>query len=280
MTTEVTRVKVSIIGTGQIGYDLLHKLMILDFVDIVAFVGRRGSTKELPPTIFYSDQSIQYFILNPKSCDVVFDCTDAYSAIINSKFFLEQGIKVIDLTPSNIGDFYIPNITSILSMNINMVTCGGQVTLPLLKYFNDKLPNIIYAETVTQINSESAGMATRINIDKYIETTESAIYKFTNIPKCKVILNINPNNTAKMQTTIFIRTTDFDDFTDFDNLIQQIQKYIKNYHVSSPTWLSTNLLMVNVTITGSGDIISKYAGNLDIINCAAINALKKIYNKL
>ena len=270
--------KISIIGTGQIGYDLLCKIIKLDFVEIVAFVGRRSCSKILPSGINYSDKSIEYFVLNPKCCDVVFDCTDAYSAVVNWKIFQEQGIKVIDLTPSNIGKFYIPNISSPPSLNINMVTCGGQVSIPIIKYISTKLNNITYAEIVTQINSESAGMATRINVDKYIETTENAIYQFINLLKCKVILNINPNIYSTMQTTIFIKTTNYNDFEDFEEFVKTIQEYIKDYHVSKPIWLSPNVLMVHVNIKGSGDYISKYSGNLDIINCAAVHALKYIYN--
>ena len=88
----------------------------------MAFVGRRECVKKIPDNITYSDKSIEYFILNPKCCDVVFDCTDAYSAIINYKIFFEQGIKVIDLTPSNIGESYIPYICC---PNTN---CPGLVT--------------------------------------------------------------------------------------------------------------------------------------------------------
>ena len=253
-------IKIAIIGTGQIGFDLLHKILKLEFVEVVAFVGRRECSKKLP------------------CCDVVFDCTDAYSAIINSKIFFEQGIKVIDLTPSNVGKFYIPNIKSIhLDSNINMVTCGGQASIPLLNYLVNKLKNITYAEVVTQINSESAGMATRINIDKYIDITEKAICEFTNIQKCKVILNINPSINTIMKSTIFIKTPNFDDFDDFDDFSENIQTYIKNYNMSKPVWMSPNLLMVHITVTSSSDLISKCAGNLDIINCAAISALKTMY---
>lgn len=275
-------IKVAIIGTGQIGFDLLHKLMNLEFVNVVAFVGRRPPTKILPKNIFYSEKSLNFFKENPNFCDVVFDCTDAYSATFNSKVFLEQKITVIDLTPSNIGNFYIPNISSSVSLNINMVTCGGQASVPLLKYLDNKLSCIEYAEVVTQINSESAGTATRMNIDKYIETTETAIKNFTKIPKCKVILNINPHINSKMQTTIFIKTIDECDninFNDFDGFVKEIHSYIKNYKIDKPVLLSKNLLMANVTITSSGDILSKYSGNLDIINCAAIHSLKYIYNK-
>jgi len=277
-------IKICIIGTGQIGYDLLHKLFKLDFVKIVAFVGRRKSTKEIPNNIYYSDESIGYFISNPKCCDLVFDCTDAYSAVINSKIFLEQDIKVIDLTPSNIGKFYIPNITLPIFSNYNMITCGGQVSIPFLNYISNKLNNIIYVEVITQINSKSAGMATRINIDKYIETTEEAIKKFIDVQKCKVILNINPNIKTMMETTIYIKINTNNDnqhinFDDFGIFIENIQNYIKNYNTQIPIWLSNNLLMAHIKIIGSGDFISDYAGNLDIINCAAVNALKTIYYK-
>ena len=139
-----------------------------------------------------------------------------------------------------------------------MVTCGGQASIPLLNYIKNKLNNdILYAEIVTQINSESAGMATRINIDKYIETTENAIYQLIKIPKCKVILNVNPNINTTMQTTIFIKT--------------------KNDTIKPPLFLNNKLLMFHITITSSGHYLSKYAGNLDIINCAAVHALKHIY---
>jgi acetaldehyde dehydrogenase len=185
--------KISIIGTGQIGTDLLYKMLKIDYIKVVAFVGRRKlELKKIPDSVFYSEDSIDFFISNPKCCDVVFDCTDAYSATLNYKVFHEQNIKVIDLTPSKIGKPYIPYITAINSPNINMVTCGGQTSIPLLKYFNEKL-NIEYVEIITQISSDSAGIATRINIDKYIETTESAIIELVGIQKCKVILNINPS---------------------------------------------------------------------------------------
>ena len=279
-------IKICILGTGQIGYDLLHKIMKLEFVEIVAFVGRRQATKEIPSSIHYSDASIDYFISNPKCCDVVFDCTDAFSAKQNSVIFLEQGIKVIDLTPSRIGQFYVPFLSSLSHPNINMITCGGQVSIPFLRYINEKFARFEYVEVVTQINSESAGMATRINIDKYIETTEEAIRQFVRAESCKVILNINPSANTTMQTTIYIKLPVLgngadaetkETFDDFPHFLEKMQTYIKNYNApQKPTWLSPNIIMGHVKIKGSGDYLSDYAGNLDIINCAAVNALKTI----
>jgi acetaldehyde dehydrogenase len=271
--------KVSIIGTGQIGFDLLHKLLKLDFINFVAFVGKRPCTKTLPENIVYSDKSIEYFIENPNCCHIVFDCTDAYSAIINYEVFSKQNIRVIDLTPSNIGEFYIPNMICHIGPNINMVTCGGQVSIPFIKYLYNNCSQISYVEVVTQIASNSAGMATRINIDKYIETTENAICKFVDIPKCKVILNINPGNNKTMQTTIYVKTSSYN-HDSFLLFINKMNEYIPNYIVSQPIWLSKEVLMFHINIISSDGYISKYFGNLDIINCSAIHALHLFASKI
>lgn len=271
--------RVAIIGTGNIGMDLLMKLLKFSNVEIAAFVGRRASTKVIPAGVKYCENGIEFFIDNPGCCDLVFDCTDAYSAKVHSKVFASQGIKVIDMTPSMVGKMCIPNVNCQLlndELNINMVTCGGQVSIPLIDYFKCKLNSIRYVEVVTQISADSAGMATRENIDKYIETTENAIKEFTRIPNCKVILNINPHETTMMQTTLYIKAHRTEtDFSDFDKFICKIREYIPNYSVGlEPSWTPTGILMVSVVIVGSGDFLSRYAGNLDAINCAAIHVLK------
>jgi|TARA_B100001094_G_scaffold151299_1_gene146504 acetaldehyde dehydrogenase len=273
--------KVSILGTGKIGTDLLYKILKIPEYEIVAFVGRRDVIKNIPTNVTYYSNGINFFIDNPKSCDIVFDCTDAYSARENSKVFRKQGIYTIDLTPSKIGRLCVPNINCDCLHNIdnvNMVTCGGQVSLPLLKYLKSKC-NISYAEVVSQISSDTAGMATRINIDKYIETTESAIQTLIGINKCKVILNVNPFPKTVMQTTIFIKTNQKVIFEDYDLFIKKTQKYINGYTSDvRPIYIKDNIVMVSVKVYGSEDYLSKYAGNLDVINCAAIEVSKKIFH--
>jgi acetaldehyde dehydrogenase len=280
--------KVSIIGTGQIGKDLLYKLKKLSFIKVVAFVGKRKIKKEefsetfFLDDIIFSEKSIDFFISNPKCCDIVFDCTDAYSAVINSKIFKEQQINVIDLTPSNLGNIYIPNITLVNKEHLNMVTCGAQASLPVMCYLKNIFENIEYFEVVTQISSESAGIATRNNVDKYIETTENAISKLTGV-NSKVILNLNPSNSSIMKTTIYVVTqneNDFCNFDNFDNFVKSVQKYVPKYNVESPVKISSKLYMVHINIIGTGDFISQNYGNLDIINCAAIYALKELCNKI
>jgi len=269
--------KVSIIGTGNIGTDLLVKLLRLNFVRVVAFVGRRPLEKKIPDGVLYSPKGIQFFVENEKSCDIVFDCTDAHSAAENAKIFFQQGITVIDMTPSKIGQMCVPNVNcGCLNdvKNVNMVTCGGQVATPLLKYITSRTV-VNYAEVITQISSESAGLATRLNIDKYIETTEKAILNLTAVQKCKVILNINPNPETFMQTTILMKAGR-GDFSDFYSFVEQMRTYVPTYEVVRvPTYVD-EILIVSVKIIGSGDHLSIHAGNLDIINCAAIEITKKI----
>ena len=195
--------------------------------------------------------------------------------------FRNQGIYTIDLTPSKIGRLCVPNINCDCLHNIdnvNMITCGGQVSLPLLKYLKSKC-NISYAEVVSQISSDTAGMATRINIDKYIETTESAIQTLIGINNCKVILNVNPYPKTVMQTTIFIKTNQKVIFEDYDLFIKKTQNYINGYTSDvRPVYIKDNTVMVSVKVYGSEDYLSKYAGNLDVINCAAIEVSKKIFD--
>ena len=169
-------IKAGILGTGNIGTDLLLKTLKTDFIKVVAFVGRRldsdGMRVAKEHNINISDKGIQYFIDNPKCCDVIYDCTNASDAIEHSKIFKEQGIKVIDLTPAKVGDMCVPDINSSIILsddNVNMITCGGQSSIPMLHLLSKECKGLEYVEVVSQIASKSAGMATRINIDNYIK---------------------------------------------------------------------------------------------------------------
>jgi acetaldehyde dehydrogenase len=284
-------IKVGIIGTGNIGTDLLLKVLKTDFIEPVIFAGRRldsdgikiAQSKNVPVT----DQGIQYFIDNPKCCDVVYDCTSAADAIKHAKIFKEQGIKVIDLTPSKVGDMCVPDINSdiiIKDDNVNMITCGGQASMPMLHLLSKECKGLEYIEIISQIASKSAGMATRINIDNYINTTQKAITKFTGCTNCKVILNLNPAEPCvDMQTTIFIKTKSIN----FENLtekvldkIEELKQYIPYYELVLPPTMNDNgIVVLSIKVKGTGDYLPPYAGNLDIINCAAIKITEKLISK-
>ena len=204
-------------------------------------------------------------------------------AIEHAKVFAEQNIKVIDLTPAKVGDLCVPSINAEIiktDSNVNMITCGGQASLPLLHIISNNCEKLEYVEVVSQISSKSAGMATRINIDNYIHTTESAIRKFTGVDKCKVILNLNPAEPCvDMQTTMFIKFTNIN----FETLIEQIyvkikelKTYIPFYELIIPPTVNNDILILSIKVKGAGDYLPEYAGNLDIINCAAIELTKQL----
>lgn len=268
--------RVAIIGTGNIGTDLLVKLLKIPKFEIVGFVGRRQLSKWIPPGVKYFETGIDFFIKSPRCCDLVFDCTDAASASEHARVFLEQDIFVVDMTPSKVGRLCVPslNLVSLENVkNVNMITCGGQASIPLIKYVSSRSV-VSYVEVVTQISSESAGMATRVNVDKYIETTENAINTLGGVPTCKVILNVNPDPRTVMQTTLLFRTSEAV-FEDFDDFVRTMRSYIPHYEVVGAPVRTNGILMVSIRILGSGDHLSVYAGNLDIINCAAIEVARQ-----
>ena len=281
------KIKAAIIGTGNIGTDLLIKSTRSDIIEPVVFVGRRESSDGIQKAkslgIKTSVEGIDFFLNNPNYCDLVFDCTDAYSAIENYKVFSSQKIKTIDLTPAKIGELCVPLINDdliITNDNVNMITCGGQASIPLLHLVSKHCDSLEYIEIVSQISSKSAGMATRINIDEYINTTEKAIVKFTKTKKCKVILNLNPAEPCvDMQTTMFLKYKNIDMtnlLEEFDKKIKSIKSYVPHYELTSLPCLNDDILIISIKIKGNGDYLPSYAGNLDIIKCAALKITEKL----
>lgn len=287
----MNKLNVGVLGTGNIGTDLLVKLSRLEFINKLVFVGRRSNSKgiEFVKNKFDVDVSIDgidYFKNN--KFDVVFDCTNANDAVEHSEIFKELGTYVIDLTPAKIGNFFIPVINPediTITNNVNLITCGGQASIPIIALVSTLL-NVEYVEVVSQISSKSAGLSTRFNIDNYIETTENAIVKFSGVENCKAILNVNPAEPCvDMQTTIFFKTNDsLSDLSlinnEISNLSKKLNEYIPKYQINVPlSKVKDGIAAVNIKVEGSGDYLPSYAGNLDIINCAAIKALELIYEE-
>jgi acetaldehyde dehydrogenase (acetylating) len=280
-------IKAGIIGTGNIGTDLLLKILKTNFITPVIFSGRRldsdGMKIAIQKNIPITDKGIQYFIDNPNCCDVVYDCTSAADAKLHAKVFADQGIKVIDLTPAKVGPLCVPSINSKVILdygNVNMITCGGQASMPMLNLISKYCDKLDYIEVVSQIASKSAGMATRINVDSYIHTTEMAIKQFTKCENCKVIINLNPAEPCvDMQTTMFLKFQNIN----FEDLVEEIYKkikelktYIPHYELVLPPVINDDVLVLSIKVKGSGDYLPEYAGNLDIINCAAIEVTKNL----
>jgi acetaldehyde dehydrogenase len=155
-----------------------------------------------------------------------------------------------------------------------MVTCGGQSSVPIAYAISKAHEKVNYIEIVSSIASRSAGPATRINIDEYIETTENALEKFSGCTRAKAIIVLNPAQPCvNMQTTIFAKvdTPNLEKLKiEVDAIIQKIRAYVPGYELLNPPVFENNRIVVMIKVQGEGDYLPKYAGNLDIINCAAI----------
>jgi len=234
-----------------------------------------------------SPNSINAIIEKRNELDLVFDATSAQDHYQNSKIFKELGLIAIDLTPSRVGKMCIPavNMDECLNEdNLNMVTCGGQASIPLAYAIASVNKDIDYIETISSISSRSAGPATRINLDEYLQTTESGIKSFSGSHRSKAILNLNPAlPCVDMQTTVFAKLNDPDMAATTEaihKMVAKLQTYIPGYQLILEPMLENGRLATMVRVRGLGDYLPSFAGNLDIINCAAIAAAEAFAKKL
>ena len=284
---------VSIIGTGNIGSDLLVKFLRNEKFKIHSFVGQRENSKgiqfcrEKYPKITTSTKSIDFISENKEDIDIVVDCTSAIQHIKFNKLYEHCNFKVIDMTPSKIGILTVPNLLSQKKLNVhknfNLISCGGQTSIPVAHAISEYVKEISYLEVVSSISSKSAGPATRKNLDQYIETTELGLSAYTGISKekIKVILIVNPAiPEIDMQTSIYFKTDNKVDINilskKIQNVISDVNEYVPGYRLVVPLTHVGDKHVLSIKVSGCGDYLPSYAGNLDIINCACIDLAEKI----
>lgn len=281
MKSPATRLPVAILGTGNIGTDLLVKVLRSPELDCRLFAGRNlasaGMTKASALGVAVSADGINGIIERSGEVSLVFDATSAQAHMGHAPLLQRHGITCVDMTPAKIGRMCVPavNLSSCLNeINVNMVTCGGQAAIPIAYALARAVPRAEYVEAVSNIAARSAGPATRLNLDEYLHTTEQGIQHFTGCDHAKAILTLNPAQPCvHMQTTIMLKSAG----ADIDRCrtlvfeaVNAIQSYVPGYQVVvPPTWECGRLIMM-VRVEGLGDYLPRYAGNLDIINCAAI----------
>jgi len=282
----MNKLRVAILGSGNIGTDLLIKVQRSPYLECMLFIGRNltspGMAKAIEMGVRISDRSVDAIVKEPGVCDLVFDATSARDARYHWEILERMGKIVIDMTPAKIGGMCIPAVNinhAIKQQNVNMVTCGGQASIPIAYLIGQTHQDIEYIEVVSSIASRSAGPATRLNLDEYIQTTEEGVKFFSNAKKTKAILNLNPANPCiDMQTTIFARVKNPDMETlrrKVEEMVHTIKQYVPGYQILVPPIYENNRIVVMVKAQGLGDYLPKYAGNLDIINCAAIAVAEK-----
>jgi acetaldehyde dehydrogenase len=275
------RIKAAIIGTGNIGCDLLTKIMRSRVLECGIFAGHNPDSNGIRfaeklgiPTTF---DSVRFIEEHPECCDIVFDATSAKSHLYNAPILERLSKFTIDLTPAHIGIFCVPLINlddAINQKNINLITCGGQATIPIACALSAIHPDIEYLEIVATIASRSAGTGTRNNIDEFTQTTKDALAKFTGIKKTKAIIILNPAEPpVTMHNTIYalITNPDMDRISSaIKEVERRVKEYVPGYSIILGPVFENGRLTIIVQVLGIGDFLPKYAGNLDIITCAAI----------
>jgi acetaldehyde/propanal dehydrogenase len=278
------KIKCALIGPGNIGTDLLYKLQRSPLLEPVWMVGidpeseglKRAAEMGLKTTADGVDGLLPH--IESDGIQIAFDATSAYVHAENSRKLNALGVLMIDLTPAAIGPFCVPpvNLKAHVGqgeMNVNMVTCGGQATIPMIAAISQVQP-VAYGEIVATVSSKSAGPGTRKNIDEFTRTTSGAVEIVGGAKKGKAIIIINPAEPALiMRDTVHCITETEPDreriTASIQAMIKEVRKYVPGYTLVNGPVFDGNRISVFLEVEGLGDFLPKYAGNLDIMTAAA-----------
>ena len=278
------KIKCALIGPGNIGTDLLYKLKRSPYLEPAWMVGidpeseglKRAAEMGLKVTAEGVDGLLPH--VEADNIQIAFDATSAYVHAENTRKLNAIGVLMIDLTPAAIGPFCVPpvNLKQLVGrreMNVNMVTCGGQATIPMVAAIS-RVQKVKYGEIVATISSKSAGPGTRKNIDEFTRTTSGAIEKVGGAAQGKAIIIINPAEPPLiMRDTVHCLTEETPDqarITDsILTMIAEVQKYVPGYRLVNGPVFDGNRVSVYLEVQGLGDFLPTYAGNLDIMTAAA-----------
>ncbi|MCL2352883.1 MAG: acetaldehyde dehydrogenase (acetylating) [Firmicutes bacterium] len=283
----MSKVKVGIIGPGNIGADLMYKVFRsgnLEMGMMAGIVESEGIKRAASLGVPVSVEGVKS-ITAQTEIRIAFDATSAAAHVkFNGPALKEAGIVSIDLTPAALGPYCVPcvNLAALRAEpDINMVTCGGQATIPVIHAI-ERVAGAAYAEIVACISSKSAGPGTRANMDEFTETTAKAIETVGGADRGKAIIVLNPAEPPLMMTnTILVRVKDPSVGLErirasIDGMVAELKAYVPGYQLRVPPMLDGDKVTTIVQVRGQGDFLPDYSGNLDIINSAAIAAAERI----
>ncbi|MBS0292069.1 MAG: acetaldehyde dehydrogenase (acetylating) [Proteobacteria bacterium] len=278
------KIKCALIGPGNIGTDLLAKLQRSPVLEPVWMVGidpeSDGLKRAREMGIKTTHEGVDGLVPHMKAdgVQIVFDATSAYVHAENSRKVNETGAMMIDLTPAAIGPYCVPPVNlpehvGRREMNVNMVTCGGQATIPMVAAVS-RVQTVPYAEIVATVSSRSAGPGTRKNIDEFTRTTAGAIERVGGAKQGKAIIVINPAEPPLiMRDTVHCLTAEEPDqeriTASIHAMMAEVQKYVPGYKLVNGPVFDGKRVSVYLEVEGLGDYLPKYAGNLDIMTAAA-----------
>ncbi|MBT7950267.1 MAG: acetaldehyde dehydrogenase (acetylating) [Gammaproteobacteria bacterium] len=279
------KLNAALIGSGNIGTDLMMKAFRSEWINPLWMVGidpdsdglSKAREHGMKTTHEGVDELLAY--VEEDEIKIAFDATSAYVHAENSRKLQEKGVMVIDLTPAAIGPFCVPpvNLSEHVGkreMNVNMVTCGGQATIPMVAAVS-RVQAVDYGEIVATVSSRSAGPGTRKNIDEFTRTTAGAVAVVGGAKKGKAIIILNPAEPPIiMRDTVHCLTADEPDqkaiTRSVHEMITEVQKYVPGYTLKNGPVFDGKRVSIYLEVEGLGDYLPKYAGNLDIMTAAAL----------
>ncbi len=274
------RINVGIIGPGNIGTDLMYKIVRYSkYMNLKIIVGIYATSEGLKIAsklgIANSSGGIDA-LLSDKSIRIAFDCTTASAHFKNAELLKEAGIKAIDLTPAAVGPYVCPVVNMgehIDVPNINLMTCGAQATVPIVAAISS-VTGVTYAEIVATIASKSAGPGTRQNIDEFTQTTARTLEIVGKAEKGKAIIILNPAEPPiLMRNTIYtaVKEQKKDEIIAAVNkMAKKVQQYVPGYRLRVPPIFDDDKVTTMIEVEGAGEYLPKYSGNLDIETSAAL----------
>lgn len=276
----------AIIGTGNIGTDLMYKLLRSTSLDLRYVVGidpdSEGLARARRASLEASADGVEWLLRQNEPPDLAFDATSAQVHVRHERRLRDAGLRVVDLTPAARGPYVVPTVNlqdCLNETNVNMVTCGGQATVPIVWAVSRVAP-VSYAEIVSTVASKSAGPGTRRNIDEFTRTTARSLERLSGAERGKAIIILNPAEPPiMMQNTIYCAIPDDADnlriASSIEDVVAQISQYVPGYRLrQSPQFdardeLRPARVAVFLEVTGAGDYLPPYAGNLDIMTASA-----------
>ncbi|HWI50382.1 MAG TPA: acetaldehyde dehydrogenase (acetylating) [Rummeliibacillus sp.] len=283
----MAKLKVAIIGSGNIGTDLMYKVERSDYLEMSVMVGidpeseglRRAKNRGYVTIV----NGIDGLVEQSKFFDIVFDATTAKAHVNHSEKVIALGKRMVDLTPAAIGPFVVPaaNLAQhVEENNVNMVTCGGQATIPIVHAIH-RVVDVEYAEIVATVASKSAGPGTRANIDEFTRTTAKAIVEVGGAQKGKAIIILNPAEPPIiMRDTVHVLVKEEgkekEIISSIEEIVKTVQEYVPGYRMTSEPIFEGNKVSVFLEVKGAGDFFPEYSGNLDIMTAAAVQVGNEI----
>jgi acetaldehyde dehydrogenase (acetylating) len=282
------KIKVAVLGSGNIGTDLMIKLGRSTVLELTTVIGidpdSDGLRKARALGYETIDDGIDGFLARPELADIVFDATSAKAHIRHAKKLKAAGKQVLDLTPAAVGPLVVPSVNiqeHLDADNINLITCGGQATIPMVHAI-DRVQSVTYAEIVATISSDSAGPGTRANIDEFTKTTAGGIEQIGGAEKGKAIIILNPAEPPIMMRDTIHALVDGTNVKK-EEIIQSIkqmekdvQSYVPGYRLKQEPVFDDNRVTVFIEVEGAGDYLPSFSGNLDIMTAAAVKVAEEL----